>query len=184
MGDRDHPGIAATLHELGAVSRKAGDLKQAKQHYDESLRMKRSLHGDRDHPDIAAMLHSLGFVSGQAGDLKQAKQHYDESLRMERSLYGDRDHPGIAATLHELGTEPTGWRPQASEAALWWVLANEALLVWGQDHPGIAATLHELGAVSQQAGDLKQAKQHYDESLRMNGSLHVDTMTLLQNVDV
>ena len=98
------------------MSRKAGDLKQAKQHYDESLRMARSLHGDRDHPDIAATLHQRGIVSHQAGDLKQAKQHYDESLRMKRSLYGDRDHPGIAATLHALGTvSPAGWRSQASD---------------------------------------------------------------------
>ena len=85
------------------MSLQAGDLKQAKQHLDESLRMKRSLHGDRDHPDIAAILHALGQVSLQAGDLKQAKQHLDESLRMKRSLHGDRDHPDIAATLHALG---------------------------------------------------------------------------------
>ena len=87
---QDHPDIAATLHELGTLSRKAGDLKQAKQYYDESLQMKHSLHADRDHPDIAATLHTLGTVSREAGDLKQAKQHYDESLRMKRSLYGDR----------------------------------------------------------------------------------------------
>ena len=36
------------------VSRDAGDLPEAKQHLEESLRMKRSLHGDRDHPDTAA----------------------------------------------------------------------------------------------------------------------------------
>ena len=83
---------------LGQVSRQAGDLQQAKQHFDESLRMARSLHGDRDHPGIAATLHALGQVRRQAGDLQQAKQHFDE-----RSLHGDRDHPGIAATLHALG---------------------------------------------------------------------------------
>ena len=74
------------LDALGQVSLQAGDLKQAKQHLDESLRMERSLHGDKDHPDIAAILDALGQVSVQAGDLKQAKQHLDESLRVERSL--------------------------------------------------------------------------------------------------
>ena len=44
-GDRDHPDTAATLHELGLVSRQAGDLAQAKQRLEESLRMNRSLHG-------------------------------------------------------------------------------------------------------------------------------------------
>ena len=63
-GDRDLPGIASTLHALGSLSQQAGDLKQAKQYFDESLRMKRSLQGDRDHPEISAT---------EVQDLKQAK---------------------------------------------------------------------------------------------------------------
>ena len=43
-GDRDHPGIAATLHALGQLSRQAGNLAAAKQHLEKSLRMKRSVH--------------------------------------------------------------------------------------------------------------------------------------------
>ena len=85
------------------MSQQAGDLKQAKQHLDDSLRMNRSLHGNRNHPGVAVTLHALGQVSQQAGDLKQAKLHLDESLRMKRSLHGDRDHPGVAVTLHALG---------------------------------------------------------------------------------
>ena len=80
-GDKDHPDIAATLHELGLVSRRAGDLKGAKQQLEESLRMNRSLHGDKDHPDIAATLHELGMLSRQAGDLKGAKQQLDSFSR-------------------------------------------------------------------------------------------------------
>ena len=69
-GDRDHPHIGATLHELCGVSQAAGDLPEAKLYLEESLRMKRSLHGDWDHPDIAATLHVLGGVSQAAGDLQ------------------------------------------------------------------------------------------------------------------
>ena len=125
--------IAGTLHELGVVSRRLEISIQAKQQLEESLRMKRSLHGDKDHPDIAATLHALGVVSCQAGDLKGAKQQLEESLRMKRSLHGDKDHPDIAATLHELGSgECQGWRSQGSKAAAGGVLANEALLAWRQ----------------------------------------------------
>ena len=37
-GDNDHPDIAATLFELGSLSQQAGDLRQTKQHFDESLK--------------------------------------------------------------------------------------------------------------------------------------------------
>ena len=43
-----------------------------------------------------------------------------------------------------------------------------------RDHPNIAVTLHALGEVSQAAGDLPEAKQHLEESLRMKRSLHGD----------
>ena len=99
-----HPDIAATVHELGLLSRQAGDLTQAKQRLEESLRMKRSFHEDRNHPDIAATVHELGLLSRQAGDLIEAKLRLEVSLRMKRSFHGDRDHPDIAATLHELGS--------------------------------------------------------------------------------
>ena len=65
------------------VSRAAGDLPEAKQHLEESLRMDRSLYGDRDHPGIAATLHALGTVSRAAGDLSEATLHLEESLRNE-----------------------------------------------------------------------------------------------------
>ena len=148
---------------------------QAKQHFDESSRMERSLHGDRDHPDIAAILHALGLVSQQTGDLKQAKQHFDKSLRMERFLHGDRDHPDIAAILHALGLviQQAGDLKQAKQH-IDKSLRMESSLHGDRDHPDLAATLHALGQVSQQAGDLKQAKQHFDESLQMKLSLHGD----------
>ena len=99
--DSDHSDIAATLHRLGNLSQQAGDLNQAKQYFDETLRMKRSLHGDGDHREIALTLHELGSLSLETGDLKQAKQYLEESLRMNRSLHGMiRD---VTATLHALG---------------------------------------------------------------------------------
>ena len=36
-GDRDHPEIAATLHELGLLSRQAGNLPAAKQHLETKI---------------------------------------------------------------------------------------------------------------------------------------------------
>ena len=172
---RAHPDIAATLHELGCLSQDAGDFKQAKQHFDESLRMGRSLHGDKDHPDIAGTLYTLGHLFQHAGDLKQAKQHFDESLRMNLSLHGDKDHPDIAATLHALGclSHRAGDLKQAKQH-LDESLRMKRSLHGDKDHPSIAATLHELGCLSQSVGDFKQAKQHLDESLLMKRSLHGD----------
>jgi len=60
------------------VSLAAGDLPEAKQHLEESLRINRSLHGDRDHPGIAATLHELGRMSLAAGDLPELSSCLDQ----------------------------------------------------------------------------------------------------------
>lgn len=173
--DSDHSDIAATLHRLGNLSQQAGDLNQAKQYFDETLRMKRSLHGDGDHREIALTLHELGSLSLETGDLKQAKQYLEESLRMNRSLHGDRDHPDIATTLHALGSlsRQAGDLKQAKQ------YMEESLrmirsLHGDRDDPDIAAMLHDLGNFSRRAGDIKQAKQYLEKSLRMKRSLHGD----------
>ena len=77
--DQNHHEIAATLHALGKLSQKIGDLKKAKQYFDDSLRMKSSLHGDRHHPNCAATLHALGILSQQAGHLKKAMSACERS---------------------------------------------------------------------------------------------------------
>ena len=51
-GDRDHPGIAATLFALGQLSSQAGDLPAAKKHLEDQEPWKK-----------AAKFHSCGFVS-------------------------------------------------------------------------------------------------------------------------
>ena len=37
--------------------------------------------------------------------------------------------------IHLRPFDPTSWRPQASQAALWWVLANEPVFAWRQRSP-------------------------------------------------
>ena len=83
--------MAATLHELGCLNAQTGDLTEALQYLEESLQMKRSMHGGVDHPGIAVTLHKLGEVTAKMNDKETAKQYLQESLRMQRAL----------ATLHE-----------------------------------------------------------------------------------
>ena len=65
---------AAVLRALGEVNRQAGDLTQAQEQLEESLRIMRVAHADRDHPMTAAVLRALGEVNRQAGDLTQQAQ--------------------------------------------------------------------------------------------------------------
>ena len=108
--------IAATLHALGQVSLQAGDLKQAKQHLDESLRMKRSLHRGQGSP-LTLLCDTECTGPSEPGRLEISSKQSSKLPRMSPEANGallacsDRDHPSIAATLRALGqVRSAGWR--------------------------------------------------------------------------
>eukprot|EP00435_Cladocopium_sp_Y103_P072895 s266_g41.t1 len=174
-GDRDHPGIAATLQKLGDLSAQNGDLKEGIKFLQESLQMQRSLHGECDHPGIATTLHKLGDLTAQSGDLDRGIELLEESLQMQRSLHGDRAHPGMAVTLRKLGDVMalTGDVTQSMRHLL--ESAEVHCSLYGEkDHPNVADVLHSLGTANQLAGDLEQAEKFLEQSLRMKQSLFAD----------
>jgi tetratricopeptide (TPR) repeat protein len=72
--NRDHPGLARDLYNLGVVLQTQGNLGGAGRHYAEALAIRRRLYRDREHPDLAHSLNNLGMVLRARGDL--AEWHY------------------------------------------------------------------------------------------------------------
>ena len=90
---------------------------------------------------------ALDLLEQSAGGAMEAEtQQLEHSLLELQNQHRGQDHPYTASTL---------------------VL---------QDHPDIAHTLRALlGLLSRQAGDLPAARQHLEESLRMERSMHGDS---------
>ena len=88
-GDRPHPEIVDSLHSIGNVLEKQGDLAGALSKYEESLAMRRDVHGDKPHPDIAGSLHMIGIVLEKQGDLAGARLKFQAMLKMYQQLPGD-----------------------------------------------------------------------------------------------
>jgi tetratricopeptide (TPR) repeat protein len=164
-GTRDE---AALRHNLGALAQQQGNYGQARQFYQESLRISEEL-GDRAgvatfrdlgaRREQAAVLHQLGMLAQQQGNYGQARRLYEESLRIEEEL-GNR--AGVAQTLHQLGmlAQDTGDYGQARR------LYEESLRIKEElgDRAGVAQTLHNLGVLAQQQGDYGQARQFYERA--------------------
>merc|ERR1719310_2378525 len=93
-GDTSHPEGAATLHDLGVLSKQEGDMDAARRYYEASLQMRNELQGDP--PD--AQSPTINDVQGD--DWASAREHYEASLDMQRAFHGDLPHPGVASTLH------------------------------------------------------------------------------------
>ena len=80
---------------------------------------------------------------------------------------------GFADDLH-LPEQVAGGKTKGEMHRLEHCLLELYNLHGDKDHPDIAATLHALGKLSQSVGDLPKAKQHLEESLRINRGVHGD----------
>ena len=81
-----HPEIAAVLHALGQAWNMAGNLQEAKRHFQEALQLNCSLHVNKCLPDTASQLLALGHLHLRTGDISEAKLYLENSLKMKRAL--------------------------------------------------------------------------------------------------
>jgi tetratricopeptide (TPR) repeat protein len=98
-GAREHPGIAASLHELAGVLRTQGDLGGARTSIERALAILVNVHGTEEHPDVAASLHALGHVLFLQGNLGGARARLERSLAIDTKVHGTQEHSSIATSL-------------------------------------------------------------------------------------
>ena len=99
----DHPDIAGSLNNLGAVQYALREYAAAKQSHEQALAIRRkSL--PPDHPDIAHSLNNLGVVQSELREYAAAKQSHEQALAIRRKSLPP-DHPHIAFSLRNLGLQ-------------------------------------------------------------------------------
>lgn len=162
------PELAATLNNLGEVLRSLGELREAEDLLNASLKMKESfLGGDDADPNvllsIAGTLSDLGGIALARGDLQFARDYLTRALRTrERFLSDDADD--LAAAFSNLGyvDHEEGNIPAAEEKYL------RALAIYQRTAPGsatCAAVLGNLGNAAYDRKDLATADTLYHQSI-------------------
>ena len=73
-----HPDVAASYNNLGALLQDQGDLKKAKEYHERALAIRQQTLGP-EHPNVAGSYNDIGIVLGDQGDLKQAKEYVKTS---------------------------------------------------------------------------------------------------------
>jgi tetratricopeptide (TPR) repeat protein len=177
--------VAALLcNALGYHLNSNGDLRGAKEYFEQALRINRTLRGE-EHAETASSLNNLGYVLRAMGDLRGAKEHIEAALTIRRKLLGE-EHPDTATSLSNLGglLRVMGDLKGARESIEQALLINRKLL--GDEHPATATNLNNLGSVLQDLGDLRGAKDYIEQALALNrkrlGDEHPATASSLNNL--
>ncbi len=151
----------------------ADAFREAKNRYDESLRVFRAL-GARSRE--AATLQYLGNVSHNLGDLHAAIRYYTEALSLWRVL---RDKLGQAQTLNGMGWSYYGLGELQQSFGYY----DQALPLWRDlgDLRGEAQAISAAGSVRESLGDRQLALENYLQALpliRKAGDRALEAYTL------
>lgn len=162
----DHPHVRArALEAAGGVTYWMGDFAAAQELYEESLETWRNLGDTRE---IAGALYNLSFVFSvppePEGDAAKALELLQESLALFREV-GDRS--GISRALWGLANEyRSGGDPASARAPALEGLAMQREL---GDRFSEGWSLHGLGLISLDLGEFIQARDWFEQALRIFG---------------
>ncbi len=155
----EEPEVKATiLDTLGEVFRKRGDFDRARPLLEESLAMRREIHGEK-HVDVVESLIHLSNLHADQTLWPQAAEMAQQAYDLSAEIRG-ADHPETVFRLHNLGifVLRTGDLARAEEILQRSLRERRSLL--GENHSG---TAHAYGVVA----NLLRDQARYDEAADM-----------------
>ena len=170
--------IAASLNDLGTISRVRGNLAKAEEYFRQALEISQKLAPGS--LAVAASFNSLGNVAAQRGDLAKAEDLYRQALEIRQKLAPGG--PDVASIFHNLGivASKRGDLVKAEE------YARQALEIRQKLVPGsldVAVSLNLLGVISKQQGNLETAEDFYHRSLEITQKLAPGGLAVASSFD-
>jgi protein O-mannosyl-transferase len=170
------PNTAMTANKLENLDTEQQRTDEARQQYEESLRIRRELAQENPAaylPDMANTLINLGNHDRTQKRMDEARERYEEALKIHRQLAQqdpDAYLPYLAMTLNDLGILD-GIQNRTDDARRHY---EEALTFYRQltQHnpdaylPYLAVTLNDLANLDGSQGRTEDARRHYEEALQ------------------
>lgn len=154
---------ALCLNTRASLRMETGDAAGALEDLEESLRIRRRIHGER-HLDVATCLSNLAALHQSQGRFEDAEVRLQQALSIREERLGDV-HPDVATSLNNLAMFHWEQGDYAeAEAGFEKVLAIQKKLL-RERHPLVAATLNNLALTMKAMGNVTDAESYYRQAI-------------------
>lgn len=155
--DSDHPELALSLAQLGALQDETGDYQASMKHLEKAYAIAQNNAGKRPKLEID-VLKSLSLAYQRQHLTDKAERAYKQVLEWQQTALG-KNHPEVAVTMHNLGTlyNESGQLERAK--ALFLNVLNIHKQAGTSDSPFVSAVLYNLSSVHYSLGFYEQAEQ-------------------------
>jgi serine/threonine protein kinase/Tfp pilus assembly protein PilF len=152
----EHPSVAQTLNDLGALAAEKGDYKTAVVSLESALRTRRQIYGPV-HTNVANTLAELGRVYQDHGLNARAEPLHREALAIRRKTLGD-EHGETAVSLSDLASVLRLNGDLDGAEALLRTSLEVHRKTRGDAHAMTATTLHDVALIARAKGDWASAE--------------------------
>jgi tetratricopeptide (TPR) repeat protein len=170
------------LRNIGSSFRRMGRLEEARDMYQQSLRIAR-INDDgcsASKSDLAHSLHSLGTIFNELRMFEEAFSVFEEVLAIMRQLHGE-NHPSVADTFVSMGTALAGQGKCDQEIRMLKKALKINRRIFGEDNLHVASVLQAMGSSYFDEGEFQKALGTFAKVIAMRDrALGVDN---LENAD-
>jgi Tfp pilus assembly protein PilF len=175
--DRNEAAVALALNNLGDLDRDRNRMDDARQAFEEALKIRRELARKSSGAylaDVAATLNNLGILDRDQNRMDDARRAFEEALDIRSELARQNPEtylPDVAMTLNNLGIlgRDQNRMDNAREAF------GEALKTYRELArknpetylPNVAMALNNLGVFHREQNRMDDARQAYEEALKI-----------------
>jgi CHAT domain-containing protein/tetratricopeptide (TPR) repeat protein len=166
---------ARTLHNIGFVYNRLGEIRKALDYYLQALPLRRA---SQDRRGEALTLNNIGQVHKSLREAQKAIDYYSQALLITRA---EKDHRGEATTLDNLAEiyNLLGEKQKALEYLDQKLQLQRSI----PDPRGEAATLNNIASVYNVAGEKQKALDYYNQALQLQRSHNQQAVaTTLNNI--
>lgn len=161
--------VAVTYNEQGKLHRVLGELQEAKENFEQALKILLVTAGPDD-ASVAESYNKIGSVYRCLGELQQSKDYYERAHKILDNQFGPNtiqvatSYNSIGVLMHDLG--------ELEEAKDYLMKAlTIRVKELGNNHVDVASSYHNLGALHHELGDLVKAKDYYQLALNIRMEL-------------
>ncbi|MFN6528957.1 tetratricopeptide repeat protein [Nostoc sp. ChiSLP03a] len=182
----EHPDVAQSLNNLGALYNSQGRYSEAEPFLIQALALRRQLLGE-EHPSVTQSLNNLAVLYNSQGRYSEAEPFYIQALALRRQLLGE-EHPDVASSLNNLAYlyNSQGRYSEAEPLYIQALALRRHLL--GEEHPDVAQSLNNLAGLYNSQGRYSEAEPFFIQALalwrKLLGEEHPDVASSLNNLAV
>ena len=169
----DHPDIATTLNNIGAVLIHQGKYADSLEFLTDSLEMSQRLNNGKDTEGFAGIILNIGTILLKLDQLDKSLFHMKKSCEMYKRIYKESDHPKLASAMNNLGAvlEELG---KYEEAIIYYKSSMDMLTRLYPEDPNsqLADSFNNMGNLLNTLGQYRESIDYHTKAIAMRKQLY------------